>query len=373
MSTPPPEPGRDLFLPDFCGIRMVFALVVVGELLAIVLTLHPGSHRLGGFPELALTSLFVQWVALGSAALLCLGRRVLERLGNTVAATCACVLILGVTLAVTEAAYWLVLPQMSDPLLASVWEFSLGDDGLGPARPVLSAVSHMEFLGRNLGIAAVVALVVLRYFYVQHQWKSRIESESRARIQALQSRIRPHFLFNSMNTIASLTRSAPAVAEQVTEDLAALFRVSLGDASVPGTLAQELEVCRQYLRIEAHRLGERLASDTDTDGLPGDALLPALTLQPLLENAVYHGVEPAPDGGHISLRGRFDGERIVMSVENSLPAAVTGGERAGNAMALDNVHQRVEAFFAGDARLRVTPGDDRFRVDVEFPYRKRSP
>ena len=369
MATPRRDSRAELFLPDFCGIRIVFALVVVGELLAIVLTLNPAAGTRGGFRELALTSLFIQWVGLGSSALLCLGRRVLERLGNRAAAACSYALILLVALAVSEAAWRLILPRLADPALATLWQFDHGPSGLGPARPLLEPLTHAEFLLRNLGIAAVVALVALRYFFVQHQYRSRMESESQARIQALQSRIRPHFLFNSMNTIASLARSDPALAEQVTEDLAALFRVSLGDASVPVTLAQELEVCRQYLRIEAQRLGERLACEYHTDALPGDAMLPALTLQPLLENAVYHGVEPSTDGGSVRLSGRLDGKTVRVSIENSVPRAGARAVRASNAMALDNVRQRVEAFFGGAARLRIASSEDRFQVDLEFPYR----
>lgn len=372
MSAAIEDRQRELFLPDFCGMRMVLAVVVVGELLAIVLTLDPGATVRGGFEELALSSLFIQWVGLGSSAVLCLLRRGLERLGNVAAAALSYLLILVVTLAVSEAAWWAVLPKLADPSLSPLWEFTHGPSGLGTARSLLVAPGHVEFLLRNLGIAAVVALVALRYFYVQHQWRVRADSEAQARIQALQSRIRPHFLFNSMNTIASLARSEPALAEQVTEDLASLFRVSLGDARVPGTLSQELEVCRQYLRIEAQRLGERLVVDEAADGLPADGLLPALTLQPLLENAIYHGVEPAPDGGHIWLRGRFDDPRIVISVENTVPPPGTRGHRHGNAMALDNVRQRMEAFFSGEARVEIFPGEDRFRVEVEFPYRVSS-
>jgi two-component system sensor histidine kinase AlgZ len=365
--TPPSQ--TDLFLPDFCGMRMVFAVVVVGELLAIILTLNPGVSARGGFQELALSSLFIQWAGLGSSAVLCLARRPLERLGNVSAAAVSYLLILVVTMAVSEAAWWMVLPKLGDPALSTLWEFDHGPSGLGPPRSVVLAPGHLEFALRNLGIAAVVGLVALRYFYVQHQWWVRADSEAQARIQALQSRIRPHFLFNSMNTIASLARSEPALAEQVTEDLASLFRVSLGDARVPGTVAQELEVCRQYLRIEAQRLGERLVVEEDAQGLPGDGLLPALTLQPLLENAIYHGVEPAPDGGQVLVSGRFQDERIIISVENTVPPAGTRGHRDGNAMALDNVRQRMEAFFPDEARVEVFPGQGRFRVEVEFPYR----
>jgi two-component system sensor histidine kinase AlgZ len=366
------EIRAELFLPDFCGIRMVFAMVVVGELLAIVLALNPATSSAGGFRELALSSLFIQWVGLVSSALLCLGRRTLERFGNRAAAACSYALILLVTLAVSEAAWRLILPRLAEPDLATLWQFEQGPAGLGAAHAVTASLSHAEFLLRNLGIAAVMALVALRYFYVQHQWRARMQSESQARIQALQSRIRPHFLFNSMNTIASLARSAPALAEQVTEDLAALFRVSLGDASVPATLAQELEVCRQYLRIEAQRLGDRLVCEYATEALPGDAMLPALTLQPLLENAVYHGVEPAPAGGRISLRGTLDGDTVRLSVENSLPPPGARAARASNAMALDNVRQRVEAYFGGAAQLRIAASEERFRVDLEFPYRTAS-
>ncbi len=358
MSDPRSDERSELFLPDFCGIRVVFAVVVVGELLAIVLTLSPLSGGRGGFMEMALASLFIQWVALGSGALLCYARRVFERLGNVAAAGTSYLMILAVTLVVSEVAWWLVLPRIDELVLAAPVDAGAGE-----------RAGRIEFALRNLGIAAVVALVALRYLYVQHQWNERMSSETRARIQALQSRIRPHFLFNSMNTIASLARSDPALAEQVTEDLAALFRVSLGDASEAGTLEQELEVCRQYLRIEAQRLGERLVSETNMDGVPGDALLPPLTLQPLVENAVYHGVEPAPDGGRIVLRGELDGATVRVRVENSMPRGARAGNRQGNAMALDNVRQRVEAFFGGEARMQLSSDEARFRVELEFPYR----
>jgi len=365
----PRSARTDLFLPDFCAIRVVFTVVVVGELLALVLTLNPAQGDGGGFRELALASLFIQWVGLGSSAVLCLARRALARAGNAAAAALSYLAILAVTAAVSEAAWWLVLPRLADPALAPLWEFAQEPSGLGPVRTTVIAPGHAEFLLRNLGIAAVVALVALRYLYVQHQWRVQVESESRARIQALHSRIRPHFLFNSMNTIASLARSQPAAAEQITEDLAALFRVSLGDAGVPGTLEQELEVCRQYLRIEAQRLGERLRVEEQAGALPGDALLPPLTVQPLLENAIYHGVEPAPDGGWLRLSGRAAGRRIRVCVENTVPRAAARAHRDGNAMALDNVRQRMEAFFEGEARVTVVPGEDRYRVELDFPYR----
>jgi two-component system sensor histidine kinase AlgZ len=350
---------------------MVFAVIVAGELLAIVLTLGAGAGVSGGFRDLALTSLFVQWVALGSSALLCVARSTFERWGNTAAAAASYLLILGVALLVSEAVWLFVLPRLTNQSLALVWEFAQQGEGLGAPRPLSLQVAHGQFLLRNLGIAAIAALVALRYFYVQHQVRVRMESESRARFQALQSRIRPHFLFNSMNTIASLARSEPALAEQVTEDLAALFRVSLGDAGVPGTLGEEFEVCRQYLRIEAHRLGERLLVETDTDAVPGDALLPRLILQPLLENAVHHGVEPSPDGGRISIDARMEGQTIHLRVTNTVPVTAQAEPRAGNAMALENVRLRLDAFFHGAAKFEVDAHAGQFTVSLRIPYRQR--
>ncbi|MCB1575667.1 MAG: histidine kinase, partial [Xanthomonadales bacterium] len=189
---------------------------------------------------------------------------------------------------------------------------------------VADQFSRLEFVLRNMAISGIVGALALRYFFVQHQYRARVESETDARIQALQSRIRPHFLFNSMNTIASLTRSDPRLAEQVTEDLAALFRVSLSDARVPVTLAEEVELATQYLRIEQQRLGERLRIDVDMRDLPQSARLPALIIQPLVENAVYHGIEPSTEPGLVEVHGRLTDDKeasMEIVVRNSMPTS----------------------------------------------------
>jgi len=349
MQLDPGGRSRDtLFLPDFCEIRMVFSVVVVGELLAFVLALTPGGGARDRWSELALISVFVQWVGLTSAGLLCVCRRWLARFSNAVAGALALALILAVTGVLSEAAHWLARHR------------------LGLAVP--EGGEHLEFVLRNLAIGAIVGAVVLRYLYVQHQWKANLESEMRSRIQALQSRIRPHFLFNSMNTIASLTRSRPELAEEAVEDLADLFRVSLGDASIPVTLGRELEVCAQYLRIESLRLGARLRVEWRTEGLPEDALVPALSLQPLIENAIYHGVEPQPGGGMVRIEGERVGSSLRVLVINTRASDRAHGARAGNRMAQDNVRQRLHAFFGGRGALHVEPSPREYRVRVEFPY-----
>ncbi len=363
-------PDDELFLPDFCDMGTVFTVVVVGTLLAFVLVLSPVVHTTHWWRDLALNSLFIQWVGLSSTGLLCSGRRWLSTLGNTGAGIAAYVLILLVSLVCSEAAYWLV----ARPVIDVTYFMSLpGGSDSAPAPVPVGNTWHLQFLAKNLAITAIVAAVALRYFYVQHQWRSQIQSEARARIQALQSRIRPHFLFNSMNTIASLTRTSPKLAEQVTEDLADLFRASLGDASVPVTLEREIEVCRQYLRIEEQRLGARVSTDFDVESLPGDALLPGLTLQPLAENAIYHGIEPAEDGGFIYISGDSDESEIVLRLTNSLPNSNARSARESNQMAQENVVQRLRAFFGAGSSLEVSIAAGEYTVELRFPYLKERP
>ncbi len=365
-----PQKRTELFLPDFCGIQMLFDTLVVGELLALILTLDPAARNHNGWQDLALISLFIQWVALCSLAGLCLLRRVLERIGDIPAAIVSFGVISLITLGISEIAYQYFLPDVQLGPNQFNWLFDSNADVLGTPHAVNAALPyHSEFLLRNTAIGSIVGALTLRYFYVRHQWRQRMEMESKARIQALQSRIRPHFLFNSMNTIASLTRSAPELAEQVTEDLADLFRVSLADASVSTRLDQELELCRRYLRIEGHRFGPRLRTVIAVDDLPANARLPGLTLQPLLENAIYHGIEPAAQGGEVRLEGRFDAGRIQLCVINSLPGnqgAKTA--RDGNQMAIDNVSMRLDAFFSGQAKLSIDEQPQSYQVTLEFPY-----
>ncbi|MEW6354095.1 MAG: sensor histidine kinase [Pseudomonadota bacterium] len=340
----------DLFLPNFCGMRMVLALLVIAQLLAFVLALGPYGSA-DRWSDLSLFSLFILWTALVSAALLCASRPLLRRLDNATAAALSYVLLLAVTALVSEGVYWLLRGPAFGLELAGDW--------------------HRDFLLRNVGISAVVSALALRYFYVQHQWKKNLESEASARIEALQARIRPHFLFNSMNTIASLTRSQPHIAEAAVQNLADLFRASLAEVRNQTSLRDELELCRKYLAIEKLRLGERLDVQWDTDDLPHDALLPALTLQPLLENAVYHGIEPLPQGGTIHISGRREQNLIHISIANPISPNSTSKRPPGNHMALDNVRQRLAAYYGAQGRLHSENGGahGRHSVLITFPYR----
>ena len=350
---------------------MVFAVVLIGELLAFLLVLAPLSVSGERWNDLGMISLFVQWVALSSIGVLCISRRWLRRRDNRVAGVVSYGLVLLVTLLISEVAFLLLEQRLIDvKRYGLMWSGAEAYWFSQPqlADPDVATAIHREFLIRNLAISAIVTAIALRYFYVQFQWRRNLESEAQSRIQALQSRIRPHFLFNSMNTIASFTRSDPALAEQIVEDLADLFRVSLGDARIPVRLSRELEVCREYLRIEGLRLGDRLKTQWQVESLPGDAQLPALSLQPLLENAIYHGIEPAPDGGTIVLFGEQDNSVLRITITNTITAD-QGNLREGNQMAQDNVRQRLRAFFGPDSALAVDATGGLYRIRITIPYR----
>ena len=195
---------------------------------------------------------------------------------------------------------------------------------------------------RNVWIGLIVTGLALRYFYVSHQWRRSIELRAAARVHALQARIRPHFLFNSMNTIAALTRSNPSRAEQAVQDLADLFRATLSDKRDTITLAEELEVARTYQRMEQLRLGERLQVQWNIDALPDAApWCPACMLQPLLENAIYHGIEPRAEGGTVTITGEVSGGLVT---HRGAQSAGSGARRMreGNRLALANIRERLE-------------------------------
>lgn len=226
-------------------------------------------------------------------------------------------------------------------------------------------------LGRALAFAAAATALILGYLRLHQRAFSPALAE--ARLQALQSRIRPHFLFNSLNAVLSLMRKDVKRAEHALEDLAELFRALMSDGRSLVRLADEIALLERYAAIEQLRLGERLRMSWDLDGAPMDALLPPLLLQPILENAVYHGVEPGTGVGDVLVRIERRGDRVLALVENAQVADgdATGaaGHRGGNHMALDNIRERLNLFFDAEARLETHIERGRYRVEIEIPYR----
>jgi two-component system sensor histidine kinase AlgZ len=204
-------------------------------------------------------------------------------------------------------------------------------------------------MSRTLLFAAAATVLVLAYLTLYRRAYSPALAE--ARLQALQARIRPHFLFNSLNAVL------------------ALFRALMSDGRSLVRLADEISLIERYAAIEQLRLGERLRMSWDLDQAPVDALLPPLVLQPLLENAVYHGVEPGTGIGDVLVRIERRGDRVHALIEN--PSHDGGaGVRAGNHMALDNIRERLMLFFDADARLETKVDGGRYRVEIDMPYRR---
>lgn len=345
-ATPSQEMENELFLPDFCTVRIIFLVVLIAELLAFVLALAPQITVSDLWERLGIISMFVQWVALVNAALLCGLRSLLKKQRHTTVAIISFLIIQIVTALLSEMTLQIA--------------FFVG------LEQTLPTASHGDFLLHNVAISAIVSAVALRYFYMQHQLKHNIQAESRARFEALQARIRPHFLFNSMNTIASLTRTQPALAEEVTEDLADLFRMSLADVGNQTLIRDELALCRRYLNIEKLRLGDRLNIIWQIDELPEAATLPSLTLQPLLENAVYHGIEPRQQRGTIKISGRHINSAIEFMIRNPTPK-FRSNRRNGNHMALDNIRERLQATYGAEASLTTEILDNQYYVAIRIP------
>ncbi|MGB1799580.1 MAG: sensor histidine kinase [Gammaproteobacteria bacterium] len=337
------------FLPNFCSTEVIFVVVLSAELLAIVLSLALPIYSRDILFDLAMNSLFVQWVSLSCIGLLCILKRHFANLSEKKAATVSYLTILLVSFIISELAWW------------SLYVY--------PNNIVATRDLHLLFLLRSMGIAAIVGAVVLRYLYVQHQWRKNIEATATSRYQALQSRIRPHFLFNCMNTIASLTRKSPELAEQSVEDLADLFRASLLEPTELYKISEEWKLCRHYLRIETHRLGERLIVDWDIDALPDDALLPPLTLQPLLENAIYHGIERLAEGGTITIKGELMNDEIRIKFTNPVPPAEIEDDHKGNKHAQENIRQRLNTLFGDNSTLKINAIDNQYSVELSLPYR----
>lgn len=336
-----------LFLPNLCGIRAVFFVVLIAELFAFILTLAPMNIPISQrWHQLGLISLFVQWCALASCSILCLLRPYLARFSNIKAGIYSYIIILSVIAIITELTYFFIY-ESSHELYPFNW--------------------HLQFFIRNIAIGAILTGPVLRYFYVQNQWRRNVRAETEARVQALQSRIRPHFLFNSMNTIASLTRSNPEKAERAVEDLADLFRVSLSDARKQVPLEEEIQLCNRYIEIEQLRLGDRLDVKWELD-TPNDAMVPALLLQPLLENAIYHGIESQTKGGSIKIIGKLINKQIEFTITNPLPGENSKQRQPGNQLAQNNVRERLSALYAHKGILTISENEGLYQVTLQFPY-----
>ncbi len=332
--------SRPFAVPDLCNVTAISLLVLFGELLVLMLLFAGGEIS---WMRLALMSLFVQWVALTSAGLICATRSWLAGLGLIRGSATAFAMVMGVTLSVGLISGWLL--SAAEPGTVIAWQTLAG----------------------QLIIAGIITALALRYFHVQQQLRAQEQSELESRIQALQSRIRPHFLFNSMNIIASLIATDPDTAETVVEDLSELFRASLNDVGNQVLLSEELDLCERYVRIESLRLGDRLKLDWQVGEPHKPVKIPMLTLQPLLENAIYHGIQPLPEGGTIAVRIWFEQDRVNVEIENPMPPESQRSQSEGNRMALNNIRGRLHVLYGNRAEFSVRQSERRHVTALSYP------
>jgi two-component system sensor histidine kinase AlgZ len=229
--------------------------------------------------------------------------------------------------------------------------------------------NDLPSLSRVLFNTLLISAITLYYFNLHHRAYSPAVSE--ARLQALQARIRPHFLFNSLNAVLSLIRSQPKQAETALEDMADLFRVLMADNRDLVPLAQEIALCRQYLALEKLRLDERLIIQWQIDDMPPDAMIPPLVLQPLLENAVYHGIEPLANGGTITIQIYTKQNNEVHLVLKN-PYNAQRDHHQGNKMALNNIKERLTLHFDLEASLKSKLSNGEYSVHITLPYHRHS-
>jgi two-component system sensor histidine kinase AlgZ len=337
---PAVELRREPFLPDLCRVQAVFFLVLVGELLALVIVLLQTGVRHFNWAHLSLLSLYIQWIVLLNGAVLCVARRFLADRSTAHVAVGSFLLILLTTAAVSV-----------------------------PARMLLPVAGGYDVLDSvaDILVAAILAGIALRYFFLQYELRLQQQAELQSRLDALQARMRPHFLFNSMNTIAGMIGVDPQLAEEMIEDLAVLFRGAMANERII-SLQEDIGFARSYLNIEQRRLGDRLAVDWHLDPGLESVRVPVLLLQPLLENAVYHGIQPMAEGGTIEVLIKLAEQRCHITVSNPVVGAShTVHLESGQGMALENTRRRLEALYPGKAKMEAGPGGGCYQVDIEIP------
>ncbi len=342
-------PNRDShFLPNFGSVGMAIRFVFLALVIAVIITISRNEQfDEQAWQDLNLLVAFAVTLSLLSAVVLTLISPWLKHMSVATGS----VLVILILLAVA----------------------AIGTDGVIFALHDLGFISERwppwreSLIVRTLLITAIISALGLRYLVVQHRAQVESKHQQDARMQALQSRIRPHFLFNALNSVASLTRSDPARAEAVLHDLADLFRVLLADARKLVPISAEREISRQYLEIEKLRLGERLQIKWNVGNIPRSAQIPALTLQPLLENAIYHGIEPRFAGGTIRIEIWAEAEILNIMISNPMPDVRKNTHGKGNKIAQDNTRQRLVTQFGDKASMQAFEEGSQYHVKIRMP------
>ncbi|MDQ3494642.1 MAG: histidine kinase [Pseudomonadota bacterium] len=344
------QPHAAAWLPDLCRLGRLAAMLAFAELAVVIIALAPTGEGLWTADRFLATSAYALWLTLTVAVMLCVLRRQLARLPAVLAIGLAMVAVALVAIAASSIAHAVFATLYpSDP------------------RP-----DYARFVGGSSAITVLIAALALRYFHAVDRWQAQLSAHARAEADALQARIRPHFLFNSMNMIAGLIRRDPVIAERAVLDLSDLFRAALSAGEGRSTLADEVSLAERYLAIEQLRLGERLQVVWDKrEPLPWGMSMPRLVLQPLLENAVLHGVSRLREGGRIEIALAVDAGTLSIRVRNPMPAAAPGhgadGHNGGAAHAQRNIQHRLAHAFGPRARMATEAGEGYYHCELSLP------
>lgn len=326
-------------LPDWRNFGVILRLLLGINLLALFAALIQSGGPAGWLPRYVVLAAWVEPLLLAILGILAGARDLLWRLPGRLAQ--------GVVLGLTA---------LAAALQYDLWAW------LGLADRIAFGALRAALLG--FGAAALM----LGYFQLRARAFSPVLAE--ARLAALNARIRPHFLFNSLNTVLSLIRAEPKRAEAALETMADLFRAALRDQRELVSLSDEIALGRQYLELEKLRLGERLRVEWEVVDVPLDTVIPPLMLQPLLENAVYHGIEPVVEGGAVRIGFARRSDELAIEIANPMPQA--GQHAAGNQMAVANIRERLSLYYDLEARLEVRQDEGHYSVRITLPCRTRN-
>ena len=341
-----PEP----WLPDLCRLPRLATMLGMAELVVVVVAVAPDAARGWRPTDFVLASGFALWLALAVSVLLCVSRPWLSR-GPQALGAIGAMLLAALAAWIGSAVVYVLYDSLDPPNWSGrigFWRFSLG----------------------SAAILTLITGMVLRYFHVSDRWQAQLHANARAQADALQARIRPHFLFNSMNLIASLLRSDPRVAEQAVLDLSDLFRASLVAGESPSTLRDEVELAERYLAIESLRLGDRLrVAWRRHEPLPWELSMPRLVLQPLVENAVLHGVSRVPQGGEVEIEIAAEDRRLHLRIRNPAPSpeAAVVPVRHGAGHAQRSILHRLSYEFGPSVRMTSAWREGYYLCEIDLP------
>jgi two-component system sensor histidine kinase AlgZ len=323
-------------LPNFCNLGIMLRLLAIVNLLCVAAAAVRVADISQLWPQFLVVSIIAQPAIIISLVATCVLRP-----------------------AFAKVRYWqgvILILLLEFAVAALLWAF------LKAMTPFIEPVRLWQFAF----FFAFATGIVLLYFDLRSRALSPALTE--ARLQALQARIRPHFLFNSINAVLSLIRDEPRRAERMLEDLSDLFRVLMVDNRRLTPLSDEIALCRQYLDIEHIRLGDRLKVNWHVDAMPKEALVPPLFLQPLVENAVYHGIEPrdaALGPGELTIEIEARDKQVLIRLTNPFQAGST--HISGNRMAIANIKERLQLHFDAEASLKADVTGDRYIVNINLP------